>query len=169
MKFSAHRNSQLLTKDNRELCCPSCFSTDWKAASLIYAEGLSVTGSKTTGGFVAAGRANGHNGLGVGGYGGNIKGTSQTLLSSKASPPNPSGGGGVFIILSLVFFIAFFFNTDNGAAMIILTLLAWGSLLLGVRILTVEGDTFRAAKASYATLRMCTRCGLFYNPGDEPR
>jgi hypothetical protein len=101
--------------------CPSCFGTEWKAASLLYAEGLSITGSQTNGGFVALGRSNQHWQAGCGGYHGRTHGASQTLLSAQATPPKPTNVAAVFAVLFVVFFVACLFNL-GGSAMVLITL-----------------------------------------------
>jgi len=143
--------------------CPSCYGTEWKAASLLYAEGLSISGSQTRGAFVAGGRAHGVNGAAIGGFQGRTSGVSQTLLSAKATPPKQSNAHAFFIFLFIVFLVAFLFNLGNAGPMIILALLAGASAMISIKLHQDGQARFERAMEIYANLRMCTRCGTFFN------
>ncbi len=144
--------------------CPSCFGTEWKAASLLYAEGLSVTGSKTKGGFVAVGRSGQHWQAGGGAYSGRTRGVSQTLLSAKATPPKANNLYKFFGFVFVALLVACLLNLGSEPVTpIILAILSGCSLWMSIMMRQQERARFKRATESYASLRMCTRCGTFFN------
>jgi hypothetical protein len=148
---SPPQEGQLLPKTSDT--CPSCFGTDWKAASLLYAEGLSITGGQTNGGFVAVGRNGQHWQAGGGGYSGRTSGVSQTLLSAKATPPKAANVHVFFAVLFVAFLVACPFNLDGGAMVpITLAILSGGSLMLCIKTQRKEQARFERATESYASL-----------------
>jgi hypothetical protein len=159
--FQQVQQNQLLPRTSD--ACPSCFGTDWKAASLLYAEGISIQGGQTSGAFVAGGRAGGHNGAAIGGFQGRTSGVSQTLLSAKATPPRQSNAFAFFAFLFVVFLLICFLNLEYPGVAICFGLASGGCLMLSIKMHKQEQDRFESATERYATLRMCARCGTFFS------
>ena len=131
--------------------CPTCGSDDWKAASLVYQEGLTNVDTATK--SVGLGVGGGHVGVGIGR--GKTKGVHQTALSKQAAPPQDNSIGAVFFV-GLVFtgVIGLFYHF-------------WWviSLLCVVGIVsTWNSDSEKRAKQLelYNKKRVCQRCGHIY-------
>ncbi len=153
-------SSLSLDKGNQynKTCCPSCKCTDWKLASLIHRDGVSVVQSVSTGVGISTA------GIGVGGS--KSGGTSQTALSALAAPPvNPRQDiiQGMLVMGSLLVggigYLAGGFPSMWGGFFL------GGSIGLGVGMM-VPNTAYEAQYANWQKVVMCLRCGTFYVPPD---
>lgn len=149
--------------------CPACGSTDWKAASLIHAEGLATTKSRTKGRVLGVGRAGFQNGqflVGGGAYTSRTRSASQTLLSRMAEPPRKRNGLIIVLfILCLLFGGSAFNNLElNGVtpAALILGVIMVGLLVSIFSVWSRQREAYEDAIETYSDTRMCQRCGTFY-------
>lgn len=154
---------------NESDVCPSCHSNDWKSASFVYGEGLSVSSSRTKGCVAGVGRTGLRNGqfqVGVASYSGRTHGKSQTLLSSMASPPRKRNGLKVFLMLTLLFFGCSAINgfQVNGLdqSVIICCITAVLVLVLLINVWSRQQNAYDDALNEYESMRVCQRCGTFY-------
>jgi hypothetical protein len=157
---------QVLT--NTSDVCPSCYSNDWRSASLVYSEGLSVRSSRTSGitvGIARTGLRNGQFSIGGGSYSGRTLGKSQTLLSSMASPPRKRNGLKVFLTLILLSFSGSAINsfqTEDLEKAVACSIAAIVLLLVLINVWTRQRRAYDDALAEYENMRICQRCGTFY-------
>lgn len=141
--------------------CPSCQSDQFKKASLIHAEGISVGAAV---------------GVGAGGVAGGVGG-STSILAAKCAPPTKDKNAymnriGSWILL--VFFVPLMIATFAASSFSEVGLFwkVWAGL--GVAIAAWSGAKFekaadasyRQATADYEKTYMCLRCGTFYKPFD---
>jgi hypothetical protein len=148
--------------------CPSCGSDEWRAASLIYAEGLSVSMARTRGTAVGAGIGvrTGQVSVGAAKYASNTVGSSQTMLSRMAEPPRRHTRPVVLwsvltllcglVVLMRISASAF----DGGTAFWALLTLIFAIVLASA--LSTKDDTYAERMRAYDNQKMCTRCGKFY-------
>lgn len=156
-------------KQEEENSCPFCESSEWKMASLVYAEGISTTqGSASSSGIgISSG------GIGVGSSKGEYSHFSQSELSLKASPPaSPSHdikiliGLYTFLLLILYFYFdipLFFALIFTSLSTIILYPLAMFFSYLYVNFFSDEQDKYEIQLSKWRQVKMCLRCGLFFN------
>ncbi|MBS1816280.1 MAG: hypothetical protein JSS87_15525 [Acidobacteria bacterium] len=151
--------------------CPSCQSEEWRSASLVHAEGLTVSAFQTRGNTASVGRIGLRNGQFAVGFGTNrsaMRGLSQTALSSMAAPPRKRNGA--VVLMTLLFLMsgcgAVGNLANNGPSMgtfifmgftVLFAFLAWD-------IQRSRKQAYEAAMEIYKSVRMCQRCGTFYTP-----
>jgi hypothetical protein len=151
-----------------DLCCPNCHYSDWKAASLVYREGLSVTNSRTKGTGIGIGRAGLRNGnFAVGGatYKSRTSGVKQTLLSQAATPPQMRLGLIIFLAILCVFFALGAFGGLTQGRMMQTVFDGVIAVILMFAIHAVyerQRRKYNASMSTYENTRMCQRCGTFY-------
>lgn len=134
------------------MTCPKCHSDDWKLASLVYKEGLTHVETKSGGGGI--GISGGGIGAGVGGA--TTSGTHQTEISRLAAPPSGFGASCSFIIGAIIFgLLGFLFS--------VLWILAFGCIVGIFSTWSSDANKHAAALAKWQNLRMCQRCGTFYD------
>jgi len=155
--------------DEIVLVCPNCHSDEWRAASVVYQEGLSVTGSRTNGsmlGIARIGMRSGQCALGGGLYRGKTHGAEQTLLSSMAAPPRKRTR--LFNALALLsgFFIWVAANGDvrNGFDTGTVTCSFIALFLVTVLIIVHvrQKKAYDMSLQIYEKTCICQRCGTFY-------
>jgi hypothetical protein len=147
--------------------CPECGSDDWKAASLVHAQGLSLQNSNTRGRVRGLGLSSNRSvQVGVASYGGRTRGTTQTVTSRMAAPPQASNGLAIFLGLLLLMFGLAAVNefAAHGVDLmaVVSASLAALSVPLIIRSKQRQQETYTAAMEDYAATRMCQRCGTFY-------
>ena len=133
------------------MTCTACGSDDWKAASLVYQEGLTNVDTATK--SVGLGVGGGHVGVGIGS--GKTKGVHQTVLSKQAAPPkNNSLGAEFFVGLVFTGVIGLFYHFWW-----VISLLC----IIGI-VFTWNSDSEKRAKQLelYNKKRVCQRCGHIY-------
>jgi hypothetical protein len=159
----------ILSSNHRPSACPACGSAEWKSASLIHAEGLATTKSRTKGTALGVGRAGLSHGkflVGGGTYSSRTRGASQTLLSSMANPPRKRNGLIFFLIIVCLLVGC------RAASEFQLNGLTSSALILGVITVVLlfsifsvwsrQQEAYREAVETYSDTRMCQRCGTFY-------
>jgi hypothetical protein len=147
--------------------CPKCHSDEWKAASLVYREGILISHSQTKGsaiGIAHTGFRNGQYSVGGGLYKGRTTGVSQTTLSSMASPPqNRSGLRVVLGVMVLFFSWSGIMQVTSSPSVTIFDLLIAGAFLLGfIKLQASQHKIYEQKMALYNRTRVCQRCGTFY-------
>ena len=141
------------------MSCPRCFGTEWKLASLVYAEGLSGVASRARGGGLAVGTA----GIGAAMGGARTSGTQQSVLSALAAPPKRRMP---MTILWVSLLVLFGLGAINSRALFPFLIVA--TCILGLAYFFPK-ERLRNAKKKrrYAVTRFCLRCGTFYfEPSD---
>ena len=141
------------------MTCPKCQSDDWKLASLVHKEGLThvATTSKGVGVGIFAG------GIGAGVGGAKTSGMYQTELSKLAAPPSGLDASSVFILGAFVFGLLGIFN--NGQWF----LLAVGCIVGVFNTWSLDMKAHETAMAEWQNVKLCQRCGTFYNPKERKR
>jgi hypothetical protein len=156
--------------------CPNCQFSEWRSASLIYAEGLTSTSGTVIG---AAGSPSGtgfsdDQGIGVGLA--RSEGHSQTELSSLAAPPEPEGGKELtyYIIALIIILIAFLigWKKDDIVIGFLYAFITYFPTAIVLNVIYPESKRkaereevakrYAAALSEYQRKVMCTRCGTFY-------
>jgi hypothetical protein len=158
------------TPPGTETCCPRCQSTDWKAARLVYSEGISVSRGRMKGTAIGAGWGGVRNGrVSVGGATIRTRtlGTSQTALSAMAAPPRKRLGAKILLgTLILLFGLAVGVDLVAGSAspgtaiegLITVILIIWL-----IRVSQSQEQDYDDATEIYENTRVCQRCGTFYD------
>jgi hypothetical protein len=163
------RPPSTLSAASADRSCPTCHSIDWKAASLIHREGLSVLSSQTRGvamGVARMGLRGGRTAVGGSAYRGKTSGVTQTVLSQMAAPPQRRMALTIFLA---ILFVGLGWSCVAGVldAGISLSAVVMGSFMV-VLIWAVGAAYRRETKLYYAAMyvyegtRMCLRCGAFY-------
>jgi hypothetical protein len=138
--------------------CPKCGSDNWKMASLVHAQGVSVIEVSTS--SVGLGISNNVFGDGVGlGIGSSdSSGAQQTLLSKNAAPPErPSEAGWVLLILFIVVIIAI-----KGASVGLTLIIALGGFSFALYFQSDKVQKWKQDLLKYQEKKMCMRCGTFF-------
>jgi hypothetical protein len=146
--------------------CPRCHSSEWKAASLVYSECISVSRGRIKGSALGAGFRGGQLGAGGAIFRGRTSGRSQTALSAMAAPPRKRTGLQVLLGI-LIFGIGGTAANDlvagnAGQNTIIEGLITATLLFVVVRVHQSQRQDHDDASLSYENTRVCQRCGTFY-------
>jgi len=149
--------------------CPCCQSPEWKAASLVYREGISVTKGRFRGSGLGIGRTgmlHGSNSIAGGVFRGRTSGMSQTILSQMAAPPRRRRGLEVLLAILAALFgmepISQFAAGNVNQNSLPSALIALGLLAICVKVHKNQKQTHEEAVEDYENTRMCERCGTFY-------
>jgi hypothetical protein len=142
-----------------KMACPYCNSDEWKTASLVYRDGLSVNQSKIRGSGIGIGT----NGVGIGVGRARMEGYQQSILSVAATPPKKPTAS--IALWGLLIFSAIGLQPGEMQIVcaIIFVLCAIGILY----IIPSQQRKYRVAVEAYANTRMCLRCGRFYRPSNK--
>jgi len=133
------------------MTCPACGSDDWKAASLVYQEGLTNVDTATK--SVGLGVGGGHVGLGIGS--GKTKGVHQTVLSKQAELPSENSWRVAFIMGAVVTAILGLFASFWWLISVL--------FIVGVFATWSAGAEAREKQVElYNKKRVCQRCGHIY-------
>ena len=150
------------------IACPSCGSDDWKSASLVHSEGLSVSKGRIRGTIIGGSHtmhSNGQLSVGGGVLRGRTRGTSQTLLSQMAAPPRKRTG--LRVVLAV---LTGLFGWVAGAGLardglnpgtVVCSLIAACLLVKFISVSETQAR-YNTAMETYANTKMCQRCGTFY-------
>lgn len=164
----------------QQTVCPTCYSEDWRAASLVHNEGLTLSAFQMRGRSTSVGRVglrNGQFAVGVSTYKGTGFGMSQTATSRMAQPPMLRRGAQILLFLAgLPFsFITLFLciglvTTKQNDVLpgMVLALLICGTIaaacfLTANAVRTRRKAAYGAAIDQYERMRMCQRCGAFFS------
>ena len=133
------------------MTCPVCNGNNWKAASLVYQEGLTTVDTSTN--SLGLGLGGGHLGLGV--ARGKTKGVHQTELSKRAAPPSENSWRVAFLMGAIVTAILGLFASF------------WWFItclfIAGVFATWTSGAEARAKEVEfYNNKRVCQQCGHIY-------
>jgi hypothetical protein len=150
-------------------CCPSCRSTDWKAANLVHLEGLSKSRGQIRGTAIGIGRTGLRNGqftISAGAYRGEMRGTSQTVLSQMAAPPKKSKSAlivvGFFTFLAGGRVLGDLANDKADQSTLMAAAIAVTLVIVFFKIYVRQEQDYSEAIDVYDNMRMCQRCGTFY-------
>jgi hypothetical protein len=150
-------------------CCPRCHSSDWKAASLLYREGISISRGRIKGAAIGIGRTGvwgGQTSVIGGAIRGKTFGTSQTMLSQMAAPPKRRRGIRIILgVLVILFGCGAVVNVVGGnidQGSILAGLVAVCLLVAFLRVRQSHQRDYDEAVEAYESMRMCQRCGTFY-------
>lgn len=160
--------------------CPNCQSDDWKLASLVYAEGSTAVQTATHG--LGIGISTG--GVGIANSSANTSGSHQTTLSMLAGaaiapPPQPVSPGLAATFFGFLIAVLGGFLTYRVSPPWVALGFAGAMLFMWGLVSSSNEDAQKAyeealakreaAMAKAKTLRMCLRCGTFYQPDDSAK
>lgn len=138
------------------MSCPTCNSSEWRLASLVYREGLSyintvTSGSVSDGGSISA----------------RTSGTRQTAQSSAAAPPEDPRDNCVIYSGMAFFVLSLISGGWLGFSFFGLLFLAFKGLIIGIFIGWLYGkrkygNAHQVSMAEWERKKMCLRCGCFY-------
>jgi hypothetical protein len=150
--------------------CPMCHSEDWKAANLVYHEGLSTSRFRIRGSSLSGrtGLRNGQFAVGASMHKGTARGFSQTALSQMAAPPRKRNGLKFFLIMLILGFAGSFYSNVQTEGLdqqvIILGAIVVCLLVAFIKVCASQQQDYDEAIVEYEDTRMCQRCGTFYSP-----
>jgi hypothetical protein len=155
------------TPPETENCCPRCRSSDWKAARLVYSEGISIGTSKIKGTAIGAGVRNGRVGVGGATFRARAFGTSQTALSAIAAPPRKRRSVKLLLgTLALLFGLAAASDVVAGNASQATVVEGFATVIFAfglIRVNQSQEQDYDDAAELYDNTRVCQRCGTFYD------